>query len=220
MKFADVAWRVVCVLRIQRFVRRIKPLEDTCPVSLEPLRPPIFRFYSRRGARPIGYNLRAILDNIKVSGKLVDPKTRKKYKDTDIERIHALLQAYDGKGFSMDESPLVARQRRIDELTATAVQMVRNATHPSPDSLRSFFQLWIMSEFYPVYTIVRELAGIDRFTALDVAWRLAQMSTLNSDQALFEGFHTHIDTVFADDIAACMRGLFVSVLEDEGPNVN
>jgi hypothetical protein len=70
---------------LRRRIRR-KPRNRDCPITLEPLKRPVFVHVSETGY-PRGYSLESLIQGILVTGKATDPITRVEYNAVELKRM-------------------------------------------------------------------------------------------------------------------------------------
>lgn len=203
--------RRIAARKIQCFWRRVQPLNDTCAVTLTRLQPPIFRYYPKHDytKRPIAYNLEAVLQNIKVSGKLVDPCTREDYDKDDFARMDALTRAYH----IPFESPLATRERFLSDVETVAMAVFLGTLQPTDDALYDLLNAWLMRRFFFLVELMHDVARLDRARAAVLCGRMMSMVTGGRDS--FRRFHDFFDNdvfvVYTDFI----RGLLSAIGEDD-----
>jgi len=192
---------------IQWFWRRTKPRNTTCSLTLEEIdalryqKQPIFRFYpDPKKGQPIGYSLKAVLQNIAVTGKMQDPCTRTDYSTNDLRRIDALMTAYGLHG--QFESPLKLRQKKIDELVSQAALMFRFAQMPSDAVLVAVLKPLIYETFTNVSQTLHELAVLDPNAAQNLVGSLAARIRQTSEP--FRVYTNFLDETF-DTFLCAMR---------------
>jgi hypothetical protein len=79
------------VRRIQKFLRSKWTLEAICPVSLEPIKYPLFAFKPKGHHLFIYYNLEIYSEYLINTGDFRDPKTREIYSDDVLKKIDTEL---------------------------------------------------------------------------------------------------------------------------------
>lgn len=188
MKFYQVAQRIHAIIKIQHFIRRIKPRNDTCSISLEPLQPPIFRYYpasSDHKCRPIGYSLRSILQHLKTLDSNSedddgnnkwprDPCTRQLLKWNDITRILVLARVY-----KLDTNSPLKWLRRIEDLETAATLFHRLFTTHPHDIVDYIMTRHIKPRIDLCLATIEALADIAPNRARNLALQLA---TVKSDE--------------------------------------
>jgi hypothetical protein len=162
--------RASAARRIARFIRNIRPRNSECSLTLDLLRPPIFRYYPQHNykQRPIGYSLSAILDYIQVGKRLMDPCTREMYNDDDLRRMDVLIHAYR----LHNESPFHTRMCEIRSLESSVACTFESVLRPSDDVLYDVLRNMLRSPFTRLTDDLMVLRRIDRQRALDVALRM------------------------------------------------
>lgn len=194
--------------KIQRAFRRCRPINATCSLTMEPLEFPIFRFYSNgRTKRPIAYTLRPLLDYFKVSGKLVDPCTRKKYELTDLERIDRIMNYFQVRDHS---SPLAAIAVKMAELRGRIFATFNATMRPSQPLLQMMIDLHLSPLLYALSDQLDELRGISDYAAVDMNHELLYRA--HGEQQNFSAWeHVHefmVDAVIETlQIRLAMNGI-------------
>lgn len=211
----QVVLKLIAVLRIQKFIRRIQPRNVVCALTYEPLKKSkaVFRFYpdgqksNATGKLPIGYDLEAMLDYIQTVQKLIDPCTRLPYTVRDLQRMQYLIAAHKLERLS----PLVEYKKRIAGLRAESLMAWRGIVYPGPEYLDIIAEP-IEAMLYNAMDPVNRLSLIDRKAAVAVCRDIMQMvSHPESLNGMMELIRERIELGFKQ-----YYGTFIEYLEDRG----
>ena len=201
----------VAARKIARFWKRVRPRNDTCAVTLAPLQPPIFRYYPEHDytKRPIGYDLHAIIQNIKVTGKLLDPCTREDYTTDDFQRLDALTRAYN----IPFQSPLAIRERLLNEMDAALFTMFRATLYPPREILHDLLAAATMRPFMILAQSVREMAQLDPDRAMAVCARM--LDAIMHNESVFSRFLDILDNEVTVIYTDFVQGMLAGIADEE-----
>jgi hypothetical protein len=139
-------------VKIQRFLRRKFSADDTCPISLEPVKYPLYGF--KTNSKFIYYNLQDLTDYLIETGDFRDPKTRNEYSiknivDIDNEimkngiqikvpELKSLVHAYKKKQYYIDKKRLkdtVLNYERVLDEYVNALRLWIESSHNTPEDI-------------------------------------------------------------------------------------
>lgn len=167
------------ILKIQKFYRRKKAVEQICPVSLEPVIYPVFAYKPKNHSLFIYYNLPVLANYLIETGDFRDPKTRNVYSDETLKKIDILLKrdsikvplrgvykASKNKQYYKqkkdNEQFILLLERNIDDIVSGIRSLLENRVRRSNaiNTLNTLYFITFKTYFKKLVSVSRESANI------------------------------------------------------------
>ncbi len=148
----------LCTRKIQQFLRKKWSLENVCPVSLEPIKYPLFAFRPKGLRQFVYYNLEIFSNYLISTGDFRDPKTREVYSeevllniDKEIVKnaiklegpLKGVYSASKNKKYYRNkkemEDNLLVLDRCLDEIISSLRSWVENRRPSAPNTQNILF---------------------------------------------------------------------------------